>query len=418
MSDSLKQLEILRSKLSKVFSSPDQLADLIGEIFEVPITIEDSSHHIVSYSKHMKVIDEARMSTIMNRKVPDKVINGLWKNGVMSKLIDSDKPVIISRIDEIGLGNRVAISIRDRNKILGFIWVHTGDKTLSEEELRLLTEVAAQVKKFFLKQSKTNTQTREQYNDFFWQLLTGDMDDTKEIYRQAKQFSVELEGMLAIIVIRFTDDITEQLEKHAHYLTKHQLQVQVISHLFDGYDFIMLVRHYKKDDPAKLITDFINQFIDRISTQLQLTSVNGASGLVYKTASNIKDSYKQALKVLELKGNFPNELRETFLYEDLGVYQFIDELYEIRKSNHYQNKYIEKLRAYDKKHQTSLIRTLKMYLHCDCNVYQAAKKLIIHPNTMNYRIKRIREVSGIDLKDPNQKTTIYLDFIIERMQEG
>ncbi|MGJ9459391.1 PucR family transcriptional regulator [Oceanobacillus sp. CF4.6] len=407
----------LLKHLNEVFKSTDKLADRIGEIFECPITIEDSNHHIVSYSKHKENIDEARIATIMNRKVPDKVINGLWKKGVMPKLIDSDEPVIIPQIAEIGLGNRVAVSIREKNEIYGFIWAHTGDKTLSDEELQFLKEVAKQVKKLFLKHHNRNRKSKEHYNDFFWKLLTGDIHDTNEINRQSKQLNIRLEGKLAVVVIRFADEVTEQLEKHAYYLAETQMQVQVVSRIFDDKEFIMLVRHVKEDDPSYMLVDFINQFILRISKQLKLQNVNGSAGSIYESTRNIKDSYKQALQVLDLKGKFSKELEETFLYEDLGVYQFIEELFEIRKLNHYQNKYVEKLRAYDKKNQTSLVHTLNMYLQCDCNVYQAAKEIIIHPNTMNYRLKRIREVSDLDLKDPNQKINIYLDFMIQNMQE-
>lgn len=128
MRDKTNHLELLKSRMNEEFDSADQLADWIGEIFECPITIEDSNHHVVSYSKHKENIDEARIGTIMNRKVPDNVINGLWKKGVMSKLIDQDEAVVIPQINEIGLGNRVAISIREKNEILGFIWAHTGNK--------------------------------------------------------------------------------------------------------------------------------------------------------------------------------------------------------------------------------------------------------------------------------------------------
>src|SRR5690625_6872131 len=108
-------------QLERTFDSLDQLADYIGDIFDCPITIEDNNHHVIAYSKHRENVDEARISTIMNRKVPDKIINGLWKNGVMAKLLDSDEPVSIPEIKEIGLGNRAAISLWKKNEVLGFI---------------------------------------------------------------------------------------------------------------------------------------------------------------------------------------------------------------------------------------------------------------------------------------------------------
>ncbi|MDO6451397.1 PucR family transcriptional regulator [Oceanobacillus profundus] len=420
MRDKTNHLELLKSRMNEEFDSADQLADWIGEIFECPITIEDSNHHVVSYSKHKENIDEARIGTIMNRKVPDNVINGLWKKGVMSKLIDQDEAVVIPQINEIGLGNRVAISIREKNEILGFIWAHTGNKKLGKDELELLQEVAKQVRKLFFKHPKRNRKSEESYNDLFWQLLTGQIKDTDKLNQQAKQLNVQLEGELAVVVIRFEDQITEQIEKYAYYLAETQLQVKSLFRLFDSHEFIVLVRHHrKKEDPAYLLGEFIKQIIEKISNQLALKNVNGSAGIFYGEAKQINESYKQALSVLNLKEKYAKDLKGIYLYEDLGVYQFIEELFAIQKaSKSRKNKYIERLRSYDKKHHTSLTDSLQAYLNCDCNVYQTAKELFIHPNTMNYRLKRIREVAILDLKDPKQKTLVYLDFIMERMHEG
>ncbi|MFC4559319.1 PucR family transcriptional regulator [Virgibacillus kekensis] len=408
--------DTLKNRLNEVYVSPDELADRIADIFKCPITIEDSNHHVVSYSKHKENIDEARISTIMNRKVPDKVINGLWKNGIMPKLIDSDHPVIIPEIKEIGLGRRVAISIRKSNEILGFIWAHTSDQTLSDEEIKLFKEASAYVRKFFLQSRQRRQKSEEGYKDFFWQLLRGDFRDSDDIHRKAKQFNINLEGNKAIVIISFSDEVTEQMEKHAYYLSESQVKVSVITRLFDDNEFIMLVRLDDEANPDQTINEFIHQFIQKMSKQLKLNSVNGSAGLFYHSAQNIADSHHQAVEVLRLKEKFPDKLNGVFLYEDLGVYQFIERLYEFQKQIHYQNPQIEKLRSYDKTHHTSLLHTLDVYLHCNNNVYQAAKTLFIHSNTMNYRLKRIREVSGIDLKDPNQKTTLYLDLIIESIK--
>ncbi|MGP4106682.1 PucR family transcriptional regulator [Virgibacillus sp. L01] len=412
-----KHPDTLKSRLNKVYVSPEDLADHIADIFKCPITIEDSNHHLISYSKHKENIDEARISTIMNRKVPDKVINGLWKNGIMPRLIDSDDPVIIPEIKKIGLGSRVAISIRKSNEILGFIWAHTSDQTLSDVEIQLFKEASTYVQKFFLQTRQRRQKSEEGYKDFFWQLLRGDFQDGDEIFRKAQQFNINLDGNKAIVVINFSNEVTEQIEKHAYYLSESQVKVSVVTRLFDDNEFIMLVRLKDEMHPKQTISDFVQQFIQKMSNQLKLDNVYGSAGLFYHVPQNITDSYHQATEVLRLKEKFPEKLNGIFLYEELGVYQFIERLYEFQKQINYQNRQIEKLRNYDKKHHTFLVLTLDVYLQCDNNVYQAAKSLFIHPNTMNYRLKRIREVSGIDLKDPNQKITLYLDLIIENLKE-
>jgi DNA-binding PucR family transcriptional regulator len=384
-------------------------------MLDCPITIEDVNHHVLAYSRHKDNIDQARISTIMNRKVPDKVINGLWKSGAMPKLIDSDEPVVIPEMKEIGLGNRVAISIWKKNEILGFIWTHTRDKTLNTEELEQLKKAAGKVKKLLLAKHSGRRNSQEGYKDFFWKLLTGNIREPEAIEKQAKQFNVNLEGNLAVIIFKFSDEVTEQMEKHAHYLAETQTQTQIIFRLFDENEFILLVRIIKNDDLSNRLHDFIEQFIDKISTQLELSEINGASGLLYDTAADIKHAYKEAMHTIYVKSIFRDELKNSFLYEDLGIYKFMNDLYTIWKKQGQQNKYIRRLQEYDEKNQASLLKTLQYFLQADSNVHRAAKQLFIHPNTMNYRLKRIREISELDLKDPVQKTAVYLELMMANM---
>lgn len=43
------------------------------------------------------------------------------------------------------------------------------------------------------------------------------------------------------------------------------------------------------------------------------------------------------------------------------------------------------------------------------------KKLNIHVNTLNYRLKRISKIAEIDLKNINEKFTIYLEIKLRNM---
>ncbi|GGC77929.1 transcriptional activator AdeR [Thalassobacillus devorans] len=407
--------DILKDRLNESHVSIEELADRIADIFNCPITIEDSNHSLISYSRHSSNIDEVRVATIINRKVPDKVINGLWKNGIMPRLLDSDEPVVIPKMEETGLGNRVAISIRKNNEILGFIWAHVSDTTFTSEENRLFKEASLYVKKFLLQRRKRRRKSEEGYKDFFWQLLRGDFWDSDEILQKAKQYNMNLEGNKAIVVINFSDVVTEQMEKHAYYLSETQVKVSVITRLFDDDDFIMLVRLKDDESPKQTLKEFIQQFMMKLTGQLQLQHVHGSAGMTYPSSQKIVHSYHQATEVLRLKNKFPEKLADVFLYEDLGVYQFIERLNEFQKKNHYHNRQIENLRRYDEANHTFLLDTLETYLKNDNNVYQAAKEMFIHPNTMNYRLKRIREVGGINLSDPNQKVSLFLDLITDKL---
>lgn len=401
-----------------ILDSPENLADRIAEILDCPVTIEDSKHRIISYSKHEKNADKARMATIIQRKVPEEVINSLWKHGIMAQLIESDKAVLVPAIENVGLGNRVAVSVRERNKIIGFIWVQTQDKILDQEKLKLLEEAAVHVKSQLIRHRVKRRKADVNYNEFFWQLLTGHIRNEDEIARQAEYFGLQMDGRLTIAVLEFEGEVLEKVEKHAHYLTEALQHVHVVCRLFDENQLILLIRLRNKKDSMDNINRFITDFVHKINERLNIEEVKGSYGLFCSSPAFIHASYNQALKVLKLKGKFPQELNAVFSYQELGIYQFLEELHTIRNEEYYRNTSIEKLREYDKKNNSNLLETLRIFLESDSNVRDAANKIHVHVNTLNYRLKRITEIAGIDLKDPNQKITLYLDLKMEALQDS
>lgn len=131
----------IRDPFKENFDTLEEFADRISEVLQCPITIEDSNHRLLAYSTHDERTDQARIATIIGRRVPEKVINNLWKEGIIPQLLKTDDPIRVENINEIGLGNRVAISIWKNDEVLGFIWAVEVDKTLNEEELLLLKKL-------------------------------------------------------------------------------------------------------------------------------------------------------------------------------------------------------------------------------------------------------------------------------------
>jgi DNA-binding PucR family transcriptional regulator len=75
---------------------------------------------------------------------------------------------------------------------------------------------------------------------------------------------------------------------------------------------------------------------------------------------------------------------------------------------------LKKLREYDQKNNTDLVETLEVFLNKDSNVHETSKALNVHTNTLTYRLKRISEIGEVNLKDPNQKMTLFLDLKLEK----
>jgi DNA-binding PucR family transcriptional regulator len=56
------------------------------------------------------------------------------------------------------------------------------------------------------------------------------------------------------------------------------------------------------------------------------------------------------------------------------------------------------------------VATLNAWLEAFGDVNQAADAVFVHPNTFRYRLRRLVQVSGIDLKDPADRFAAMLQL--------
>lgn len=64
------------------------------------------------------------------------------------------------------------------------------------------------------------------------------------------------------------------------------------------------------------------------------------------------------------------------------------------------------------KEDPELLKTIKIFLQNSSNVSLTAKKLYIHRNTLQYRLDKFTEKTGIQLKDFNSAATVYLACLL------
>ena len=75
------------------------------------------------------------------------------------------------------------------------------------------------------------------------------------------------------------------------------------------------------------------------------------------------------------------------------------------------------LKQSDKDKGTEYMKTLRIYLDNQCNVMQTSKQLFIHRSTVLYRLDKIKQILGSDLKDPDEILYLMLSFRLLDMEE-
>ncbi|MDW4510577.1 PucR family transcriptional regulator [Priestia megaterium] len=400
----------IKDPFKENFDTLEEFADRISEVLNCPITIEDANHRLLAYSTHDERTDQARIATIIGRRVPEKVINNLWKEGIIPKLLETNEPVRVKNINEIGLGDRIAISIWKNEEVLGFIWAVEIEKALGDKEVELLKKAANVLKNKLLQLQIRKYKREERSQEFFWKLLTGHIKSRQEISEAFYEAQITAPSTFSIAIFRFQEDITPEAERQISYMLKTMHRLKIVLYTIDCNDLILLLSLDAVENPLDEQRDFVDYFRGNMYERFDVTQIKASCSSIYSSHDHIEKSYKEALNVLDMKSKFPEETKEIINYQELGIYQFLDVILEKRVQDQFENHSLKKLTDYDLRHNSNLVETLEVFLNNDNNINEAAKELNVHMNTLSYRLKRISEIGDINLKDVNQKMTLYIDI--------
>src|SRR5699024_12848503 len=75
-------------------------------------------------------------------------------------------------------------------------------------------------------------------------------------------------------------------------------------------------------------------------------------------------------------------------------------------------KKILKINKHNINNNIVLQRTLWYYLKMDANVARTDKALFIHPNTLHYRMNKIKEITMVDLSNMDEKMELHSQLIL------
>lgn len=125
--------------------------------------------------------------------------------------------------------------------------------------------------------------------------------------------------------------------------------------------------------------------------------------------SALAKSYKQASSALHMavKSN-----QTVVFYEQLGIYKILLSTEDQSVLGDIYKDILGKLADYDTAKHTDYMDTLKAYLENDASVQAVAKLFYVHRNTVNYKLNKIKEITGYDLVSVDDRLKIMLAFMI------
>lgn len=102
-------------------------------------------------------------------------------------------------------------------------------------------------------------------------------------------------------------------------------------------------------------------------------------------------------------------------HAELGVYALLHAGASRDDFTRFAHELIEPLAAYDRKHRTDLLATLRLYFEVGENVKEAAERLSVHRHTIFYRLNQIAQLLKVDLRAPKDQLALRAALAIRQM---
>ncbi len=102
-------------------------------------------------------------------------------------------------------------------------------------------------------------------------------------------------------------------------------------------------------------------------------------------------------------------------FSDLGAYRLLFLLHGSPELSSFYREVLGQLVDYDAKNHTELVRTLETYFACQANLQKTAEALYLHRNSLAYRLRRIQELTNLDLDDLEDRFLLQLALKVKRI---
>jgi sugar diacid utilization regulator len=111
---------------------------------------------------------------------------------------------------------------------------------------------------------------------------------------------------------------------------------------------------------------------------------------------DIARSYGQARRTIDAVQRLGRQ-GQVVAFEDLGVHRLLLQVPDLAELRSFAAEVLGKLGGQDHQRGAELLTTLACYFQENSSPQRTARSLHVHPNTVAYRIRRIQEITGIQL---------------------
>ena len=223
--------------------------------------------------------------------------------------------------------------------------------------------------------------------DFLEELIAGTDDERARI--RARILGYDLGPLQRIAVVEHPNPLAEDQLFHAVRRASQSLHARPL--LGSRRDTVVVLAQDSLALPS---------LCTAIDVELGQAGCRIGIGGICDLAPDVPRSYREAQLALQVM-SFGDRQATVVSFDDLGVFQIFAEAQDPSTIQRFVRKWLGALIDYDQSRNADLVPTLSSYLGAGHNYADSAHRLGVHRNTLRYRLRRIGEISGHNLDDPD-----------------
>jgi PucR family transcriptional regulator, purine catabolism regulatory protein len=399
-------------QLTQISSRNEGMDELIGAMARLTnkaVIVQDKRLHPISHKLQPQFVglwDDVEFFLKKQDNLPVELHD-------RHRVVEVDPPVLMQALPIAGMARLIA-PIITKNIGRGYLSIigHEGD--LDEIDQLVCEHGAAACELEMAKQKAVNETEKRLRGTFLDRLLLGDVSQ-QEANRQGERFNHDMTHTHLALVLSWRGEnppSMRRLETMVNTIISSQ-RSNALVWIREKEREVVVFHATDSDDPIDNSMNLALAFSKEVNRQYPHNRIAIGLGQVARDINAWRTSYRDAVQAMELAERLQTD---TPLYiGDLGVYQLILSLSEREKLSDFCERTLGSLTEYDIRQSADLIKTLEAFFNCHGNLSQTAEVLIVHRNTLLYRMNRINDIAGIDLNRPETRLALHLALTIRRL---
>ncbi|WP_051342345.1 PucR family transcriptional regulator [Pseudonocardia spinosispora] len=404
------------------------LANAIYTALNAPVTIEDRFSALLAWSAGQDQTDPERITTILGRAVHQRTLEQQRERGEFQRLRANAGPVYFAAT-EPGYLSRVAIAVRAGTEVLGYLWVAVAEP-LDSARAHMLEQFALVVAPQIAGLRTETAHARRQREELAAAVLAGSADLVGAGRLQLG------DGPLCVLAaasrvsagghspigndprVDLTADAVavDELRRFADTLEYYLAAVHPRSVTVRGTGVVYALLAYPVgatqalDSTTRLARDFLAR---TPLTDDHVIAAGGPSESIGRitTIRSQVDATVRAMRHPSFTG------QSVCAVEDAALSVLLLHLADMTDSLGLPDTTGALRRLISRDGPTGVLAdTMAAYLDAAGNTEVAARALRIHVNTMRYRLRRIRDISGLDFAHGDTMLLTHLQLRVRTLR--